>query len=334
MEEGKRSTDKLKEYKNILVIQTAFIGDAILASSLVEKLHHEFPVASISILVRKGNGSVYDNHPFLKEVLIWNKHEKKIRNLLRLLFEIRSKKFDCVINCHRYFSSGLLAGFSGARHIAGYKQNPLSFLFNYTVNHKIGDGRHEIERYNQLVADFAGAQLYKPRLYPSEKDYLSVAIYQQHAYFCMAPASGWFTKQLPQHKWVALCKQLPHETIYLLGAASDVPLCEEIARLSGRNDIQVLAGKLTLLQSCALMEKADMNFVNDSAPLHLASSVNAPVRAFFTSTVPAFGFGPLSDNSITIGLDKLPCRPCGVHGYNACPLGHFKCGNDMPLNID
>jgi heptosyltransferase-2 len=324
----------LKGYRNILVIQTAFIGDAILASSLVEKLHHEFPGASISILVRKGNGSVYDNHPFLKEVLIWDKQENKIRNLLRLLFDIRAEKFDCVINCHRYFSSGLLTGFSGAKHLAGYKQNPLSFLFNYTVNHRIGDGRHETERYNQLVADFAGDRLFKPKLYPSEKDYLSVSIYQQHPYFCMAPASVWFTKQLPLHKWVELCKRLPNATIYLLGAQSDVPMCQEIARLSERNEIHVLAGKLTLLQSCAMMERAEMNFVNDSAPLHLASSVNAPVRAFFTSTVPAFGFGPLSDNSKTFGLDELPCRPCGVHGYRACPLGHFKCGNEMPLHID
>jgi heptosyltransferase II len=321
----------VKRFNNILVIQTAFIGDAILASSLIEKLKDKFPAAAISVLVRKGNGAVYDNHPYLKEVLIWDKGQRKIRNLLSLLFYIRRKKYDCVVSCHRYFSSGLLAGFSGARHIAGYKQNPLSFLFNYTVYHKIGDGTHETERYCRLVSDFAGDEVFKPKLYPTEKDERSVLHFQDRPYVCMAPASVWFTKQLPLHKWVTLCNSInPAMNIYLLGSASDVNLCMKIKEQTSAN-VHAVAGELTLLQSCALMKKAVMNYVNDSAPLHLASSVNAPVTAFFTSTVPAFGFGPLSDHSKTFGIDELPCRPCGLHGYVACPLGHFKCGNEMPL---
>jgi len=39
----------------ILVIQTAFIGDAILATGVLEKLHRHFPESKIDFLVRKGN---------------------------------------------------------------------------------------------------------------------------------------------------------------------------------------------------------------------------------------------------------------------------------------
>ena len=75
------------------------------------------------------------------------------------------------------------------------------------------------------------------------------------------------------------------------------------------------------------MQNAKMNYVNDSAPMHIASAMNAPTTAIFCSTIPAFGFGPLSDNSkIVETLEKLDCRPCGIHGYSACPKGHFKCG--------
>jgi heptosyltransferase-2 len=117
-----------------------------------------------------------------------------------------------------------------------------------------------------------------------------------------------------------------------LGAPGDTDLCEQIKSQSKHKQINVLAGKLSLLQSCALMKEPKMNYVNDSAPLHLASSVNAPVTAFFASTVPAFGFGPLSDNSTTLGLDGLDCRPCGLHGYKECPKGHFKCGHLIDLS--
>lgn len=323
----------MTEPKNILVIQTAFIGDAILASSLLEKLHTYFPKANISILVRKGNESIYTGHPFLKEILVWNKQENKIRNLFGILSRIRKNKYDHVINCHRYASSGFLTGFSGAKHSAGYKENPLSFLFNFNVKHKIGNGSHETERYNQLIEDFTDTKVFKPKLYPAVSDLETVKPFQSITYVCMAPASVWFTKQLPIEKWIELSDKINSDsTIYLLGAPGDKELCEQIKKGSKHNNIKILAGQLSLLQSAALMKGAKMNYVNDSAPLHLASAVNAPVTAFFASTVPAFGFGPLSDNSKTMGVEGLDCRPCGLHGYKACPLGHFKCGHLMDLS--
>ncbi len=319
-------------YKKILIIQTAFIGDAILASSMVEKMHHHFANASITILVRKGNEAVYSKHPFLKETLVWNKQQQKFKNLFKLLFTIRKNKYDCVINCHRYASSGFLTAFSGAKFMAGYTQNPFSFLFNFTVKHSIGNGLHETERYNQLVQDFTDTNVFKPKLYPSEVDEAAIKPYFTQKYVCMAPASVWFTKQLPIQKWVELSTKIDMTTtIYLLGAPNDVDLCNTIKQQSKHSNIQVLAGKLSLLQSCALMKHAKQNYVNDSAPLHLASAVNAPVTAFFTSTVPQFGFGPLSDDSKIIEVKNLACKPCGLHGYKACPQQHFKCGNLMEV---
>ena len=106
-------------------------------------------------------------------------------------------------------------------------------------------------------------------------------------------------------------------------------MCERIVKASGRGEI--LAGKLSLLATAALMERAMMNYVNDSAPLHITSAMNAPATAVFCSTVPAFGFGPLRENGrIVETSEKLDCRPCGLHGYKACPKGHFKCA----LSID
>lgn len=137
-------------------------------------------------------------------------------------------------------------------------------------------------------------------------------------------------------------KQIPAKyTVYLLGAKADFDLCSEILKALkspfvlnevevsgdlGASRIQNLAGQLSYLESAALMSKAVMNYVNDSAPLHFASAMNAPVTAIFCSTVPAFGFGPLSDVSFIAETDiPLTCRPCGLHGYAKCPLGHFKC---------
>ena len=53
-----------------LVIQTAFIGDVVLATGIVEKLHRHFPDAEIDFMVRKGNEGLLQNHPYLHKVII------------------------------------------------------------------------------------------------------------------------------------------------------------------------------------------------------------------------------------------------------------------------
>lgn len=325
----------MTSFNKILVVQTAFIGDAILASAALESIHKAFPQAELHILVRNGNETLFENHPYLKKVWVWNKKENKLRNLFKLISQIRKENFDWLINLHRFASSGIITALSNAKITAGFNKNPLSFLFTYRVKHIIGDGSHEVQRNHLLLKKYIDADFSKPKLYPSASNINKVSQYTKQAFVCMAPASVWFTKQLPKHKWVELCNLTPTDTtIYLLGAKGDGVLCEEIKAASKHPSIVVLCGKLSLLDSCALMTKANMNYVNDSAPLHLASAVNANVTAYFCSTVKEFGFYPLSDNSKTVeAIPAPPCRPCGLHGYKACPQKHFKCGNDIVIEI-
>lgn len=321
-------------HKNILVIQTAFIGDAILASSVLEKLHAFFPEAKITILVRKGNESLYQEHPFLTQTLVWNKQDGKYKSLFRLLKVIRQKQFDTVINLHRFASSGFLTAFSKARYTSGYDKNPFSFLFDNKSKHKIGDGRHEIDRYNDLIESITDKTIAKPKLYPTFRQFSKIEPYVSQSFVCMAPSSVWFTKQLPKDKWIELCNSLPKDVIiYLLGGPSDKTLCEEIKNNSTHLNIQNLAGQLSLLESCELMKHAKMNYVNDSGPLHLASAGNSPTTAFFCSTVPAYGFFPLSYNSSIVEVNNLDCKPCGLHGYKSCPKNNFRCGNEINLPL-
>ena len=316
---------------SILIIQTAFIGDVILATGLIEKLNEKFPHAAIDFLLRKGNESLLQHHPKLRSVLIWNKKEGKIKNLLKLVSEVRSRRYDAVINVHRFGSSGLITAFSGAPLTIGFDKNPFSLFFTQKVKHEIG-ALHEVERNQKLIQSLADGEAAHPKLYPTSADFEKVNHYKDGEYICIAPASVWFTKQYPQEKWVELTQQVKlTTTIYLLGAPTDFSLCEQIILASKRPNVFNLSGKLSFLESAALMQSAKMNYVNDSAPMHLASSVNANVAAIYCSTVPDFGFGPLSVKSFVIQTpEKLSCRPCGLHGHRQCPQGHFKCATTIP----
>jgi heptosyltransferase-2 len=232
---------------------------------------------------------------------------------------------------HRFASSGLITAFSGAKHKIGFDKNPLSFTYTVKLKHEIENKKHEVERNISLLKGFTDTLVERPKLYPSEKDFNKIKEFTNLPYICIAPGSVWFTKQLPTVKWVELLNATNTKyTIIFIGSQNDYSLSENIIKECSHLKSINLCGKLTILQSAALMQKSAMNYVNDSAPLHVASAMNAPVTAFFCSTLPSFGFGPLSEKSnIAEVQTPLPCRPCGLHGKSECSEKHFKCGHEI-----
>lgn len=324
--------------KKFLVIQTASIGDVVLATSLMEELHYNYPKEKIDVLVKKGNETLFEDHPFVGKVWVWNKKENKYRNLLKLIKDIRKADYEILININRFFSSGLITAFSNAHSTIGFKKNPLSIFFDQRVEHLISKHKHihEIDRNFRLIAQICEddeSEVLPPKLYPNSKIAEKVQQYKEGTYYTISPSSLWFTKQFHLQGWVELLKQVPKENnIYLLGAKSDAMLCNHIIKESNHPKAHNLAGKLSFLETTSLIDNSKMNYVNDSAPLHFCSSVNAPVTAIFCSTVPSFGFGPLSsDSKIIQTKEHLTCRPCGLHGHKKCPKGHFKCSTTINI---
>ena len=321
--------------KRFLVIQTAFIGDVILALPVAQRLHELHPGCEVHFVVRRGNEDLLHNHPAIQKAWIWDKKEGKLRNLFALIRGLRQHRFDAVYNLHRFASSGFLTWRMRATEKVGFDTNPWSGLFTRRVAHVIptlhqGNALHEGQR-NLYLLEGSFSFPVRPLLYPSTADAKHVQPYAHRKPFVvMAPASVWATKQLPAQRWRALMQRIPaHFTVYLVGAPGDAALAEGLS--DAHPQAVNLCGKLSFLQSAALFSQAQRVYANDSAPMHIASAVNTPCTAFFCSTVPDFGFGPLSDDSEVMEVEGLACRPCGLHGHRKCPKGHFDCGERMPV---
>jgi heptosyltransferase II len=322
--------------QKFLIIQTAFTGDVVLATAISEKLRQFYPDAVIDFLVRKGNEGVLKNSPTVNTIHIWDKQRAKNRHLIEIILEVRKQRYDTVINLQRFAATGLITFLSGAKNKIGYDKNPFSFCFTKQYQHQISEPYaqnpvHETERNQLLITDITDAHAAFPKMYPSAADYASIQQYQLMPYVCIAPASVWFTKQYPVEKWVKLVTCFPKTlNIILLGGKGDANIADAIINGASERTIVNCCGKLNYLQSAALMEGARMNYVNDSAPLHFASAMNAPVTAVFCSTVRGFGFGPLRENARLVETPVLlSCRPCGLHGQKRCPEGHFKCAMNI-----
>lgn len=328
--------------QKILIIQTAYIGDVILATSLIKKVAALAPGAQIDFLLRSGNESLLANSRTIKNLYVWDK-KRKYRSLFNIVKQIRAEHYDAVINVQRFFNSGLMTALSGANLKIGFDKNPLSIFYDHKIKHMIphktksGDIFHEVQRNAQLLeplfSDYnvekveeLGLEL---QFSAADQEKIQTVIKNAGEYLVIAPSSVWFTKQYPENKWIEFLNLVPENlTVFYIGAPSDRAFIEKI-RPQIKNHLN-LAGDLSLLQSALLMKDSKRVFVNDSAPLHLASAVEANTTAIFCSTVTAFGYYPLSQNSLVIHeRQNLSCRPCGLHGKKECPLSHFKCAQSI-----
>ena len=320
--------------RKILFIQTAFIGDAILASAMWEAWHAAFPEDEIHVCVRLGNEALFQDHPFIQGLHAWEKRGRfasRYVRLIRLGRRLRQERFDAVFTPHRHVSSGVLARLTNAPIRSCFDQHPLRHWFTCTAPHDFKKGVHEVQRNHRLIEPWLDSETASmPRLYPHSSG--SIASMPEK-FGVMAPASQWATKQWPEPKWVAMCDALEDKIrcIYLVGGPGDAPLLSRIQQATRHKGVEVRS-KQGLLDSAGMMQQAQWVLTNDSGPMHLASSVNAPTVAVFCSTTPDYGFGPLSSKRVVVETDlALDCKPCGLHGHIKCPKSHFDCGNRLEI---
>lgn len=316
----------------VLIIQTAFLGDAILISSLLEKIRIESPETTIHLLVRKGNDSIFQaySHANLGKVWTYDKMHK-FASWQSLQKDLKAESFDQVFVAQRFFGMGLLSLSIGAKKVVGFDKNPLSWFFTERVTHEWGTGKHETERNTALLGSWLGLKVYKPFLSPEAKE-LPEGLNPKN-YICISPGSVWETKRAPVNVWIDFIKLLPkNQTVVLMGAPNEVHLADEIEKGCLENTIKNEAGKHGLVDAIRIYQQSLMSYVNDSGPMHICSAVDTPTVAVFCSTIPAFGFGPLASWSRIVEVDGLACRPCGDHGKKSCPLGHYACGNQITGN--
>ncbi|MFM1821229.1 MAG: hypothetical protein RLZZ402_1588 [Bacteroidota bacterium] len=312
----------------VLIIQTAFLGDAVLITSLLEKIRIESPETAIHLLVRKGNESIFQAyiHPCLARVWTYDK-SNKLASWLDLRTNLKQESFDKVFVVQRFFGMGLLSLMIGAKQVFGFVKNSLSWFFTKAYPHPFGNGIHEVERNTALLSDWLGEKVFKPFLNPVKMPTPA------KNYICISPGSVWETKRLPIQKWIEFIHLLPrNQAVVLMGSPNEKHLSDEIEQACAGWPIYNETGKHALLASTSIFAQSKGNFVNDSGPMHLSSAVNVPTVALFCSTIPDFGFGPLADQSQIIEVsEKLDCRPCGDHGKKNCPLGHYACGNHISI---
>ncbi len=318
-----------------LVIQTAFLGDVVLTTPLLEALALRH--GPVDVVTTPAAAPLVETHPAVRRVIPYDKHgrDRGLPRMFALARALRAEHYDAAYLPHRSFRTAMLAWLARIPRRVGFHDG---WPWLYTEVKRRAAAGHEIDRLLAL-ADVAPKRE-TPSVRLTVADHAAVeALLREHGirppFVALAPGSIWGSKRWPYYRELAV-RLADRTAVVIVGGPEDTGLGEEIVRAVEGGAAWSRAinacGKLPLRQSAEMIRRAAMLVTNDSAPLHLAAAVGTPTVAIFGPTVPAFGFGPRGPRDQALGIDGLPCRPCSRHGPPSCPLGHHLCMKSLTVD--
>ncbi len=317
----------------ILVVQTAFLGDVVLTTPLIDALAASG--STLDVIVTPAGAQALAGHRSVRSLITYDKKgaSRGFGPFLTLVKSLRRARYDVAVVPHRSARSALLAFLARIPRRIGFDRSALRWIMTDVVRYR--NDAHEIDRNLDLLEPL-GMPLptnARPSLSISTQDEIGAGELLvssglvERQFVAVAPGSVWTTKRWPEERYAALIAAL-HTVgirIVLIGGREDVELCRRIRTVSGIGDVIDLSGQTSVLRSAAVIRSASVLVTNDSAPLHLGAAVGTPIVAIFGATSPSFGFGPRGPRDLVLETMGLSCRPCAIHGSAKCPIGTFEC---------
>lgn len=336
--------------KKILIIRLSAIGDILLATPLLRALRGRFPAARLDFVVKSQFAEVLRYHPAIDHLYEFNP-DGGWQELRALALCLREVGYDVIFDIHKNFRSRSLAATAKPRRILRHRKHVLRRWL--LVNTKINFMANVPPIYQRYLAaakplnvsaspvDGRWLELFWSERVEQEAERALVAHnWQPHLPLVgLAPGAGYFTKRWPPEYFAELALHLIQSgnQVVVLGGVQDAGVVQSMmkhltavmAQQHPGAGLINLAGALSLLASAAVIKRCRLLVTNDSGLMHVAEAVGTPLIAIFGSTTRELGFFPQLAGSRVVENHNLRCRPCSHLGHQRCPLGHFRCMQDI-----
>jgi len=318
-----------KNSVKILVIRFSSIGDVVLTTPIIRCLKEQLEGdVEIHYLIKEQYQSIVKNNPNVFKVHTIQKSTNEIVDTLK------KEQFDYVVDLHKNLRSKRVVKNLKALSFSFDKVNFQKFLLTTFKINKLPK-IHIVDRYFGAVKALGIKNDNKGLDYfiPSNDDVSMNTLPTSHQkkYIAFAIGAQHFTKRLPTHKIISICKKI-NQPIILLGGKEDEITATEIKKEVGELVFNA-CGKYNLNQSASLVKQANTLITHDTGLMHIAAALNVQTISVWGNTVPDFGMYPYFPNQpekFTIVENKnINCRPCSKIGYDKCPKKHFKCMEDI-----
>jgi len=315
--------------KRILIVRSDGLGDFILSLSALNLIRTSFPKAHIVLFTGSWQEEIARSTKLFDEIIVWDgvtnyyfSSPRKLKYLSYRIFKflpiLKSRKFDVAIDFRtNNFINRIVIYLGGAKKRIGFNRGGLGFLLNQIVKDR--EDVHKSLCFLDLVASITDIKedfdftLQIPQGYIKRaEDFLNnKGITNKDIIVVIHPVARWPAKAWPKEKFARLSEQLlglGRIKVVLIGAKEDLPRINEIENMMTKKPI-ISAGRLSFMETAALIKEAKLVIGNDGAPAHLAGTFNIPTIALFGPTDPKV-FSPVGTHSIVIHKIDKPCAGC------------------------
>ncbi len=329
-----------------LIIRLSSVGDIVLSSPLIRILRRRFPVAQIDYLVKEEFAGLVRHNPHLSRVIEFPTGGT-LGELVHLRRTLRQQQYDLVVDLHGSIRSRFLC--RGLRRVVRVNKRVVArwllIRTGWNIYSLFGGAPGVAQRYLETLRPFGatddgeGLDLFlgEEELASAREALRTAGIAPTARLLGLCPSAKHGNKIWPKERFAEAAVMLArerHAAILLLGSGDEAGRCEEVCGLIRGADPSVhvvnLAGRSTLGEAGALLDRCELVLTNDSGLMHIAAARKRPLVAVFGPTVREFGFFPQGTRSEVVEHPSLHCRPCTHIGLPACPRGHFKCMLEIP----
>ena len=310
-----------------LIIRFSSIGDIVLTTPVIRCLKKQIPDAEVHFLVKDSFRSVVEHNPYIDKVHVLA-HSWEL-----MIEELKTEEYDYIIDLHHNTKTLRVKNGLKKKSFSFYKLN-IQKYFLTALKINLLPKVHIVDRYMKTVESFGvkndgqGLDYFISKEEETKQKDIPASHHAGYIACVIGAAHG--TKRWPVHKWKEFCEKINHPVI-LLGGPENKVNGDEIAAID-RDKIYNACGKFKLNESADLVRKAKLIISNDTGLMHIAAAYKKPIISLWGNTVPSFGMYPYYGNRFAsaqlfdiLQVNKLWCRPCSKIGYDKCPLGHFKC---------
>tara|TARA_Y100000310_G_C20699391_1_gene828309 strand:- start:811 stop:1920 length:1110 start_codon:yes stop_codon:yes gene_type:complete len=321
---GLRKKKGIENPKKVLFLKMWSLGDAVLTLPLIKALRTNHQSIQIDVLCHKKIKAIFENNKNINNLMLFDTSLKAIRYIK--LF----KKYDLCIDTDPFLNISALASWYSAKVTLGFSHNQRSKIYDLTSDFK---EQHTLENYKDLLKKLnienigtlekievdnntkLKARFILKKHNIQDKDFL----------IGIAPGVGESvkTRMWPLANLAKLADYLTinkNAKVIILDNQENKEDANKLERLMVHNPIN-LAGKTSINESIALIEKCNLFISNDTGPMHISAAQKTKTIGLFGPNTP-IRWAPCGEN-ISI-YKKTNCSPCISNKNGITPECKYK----------
>lgn len=314
------------------MIGPAWVGDMVMAHTLVQRLRAQDPDAELHMLAPAATAALAARMAEIQTVhsVDFLHGEFGFSRRRRLGKSLRADAFDQAFVLPNSWKSALIPYFANIPKRTGWLGETRYGLLNDL--RRLNKARYGlmIERFMALATPDGGLPSPSYPLPQLQVDAHNLArclsehqlVCDKVAVLCPGAEFGPAKKWPPRH-YAQLAVRLIAKgwNVWMLGSPNDRQDAADIVQMAGSPaELVNLVGRTTLLDAEDLLSVAQQVICNDSGLMHVACALGRPTVGIFGSTSASFT-PPLGPVGLVVE-QALACRPCFSR---TCPLGHLDC---------